>query len=63
MGSCLTKIYYNMGYMSPYNEMDYVDCEKGLKVREYRYDSDNESTGSIVIHDGEFDSFLYGKTK
>jgi len=60
MGSCISRIYYNLGITSPYNELDYIDCEKGYLVT---VESDNESAGSIIVHDGDFDSFLYGSNK
>ena len=60
MGTCLTKLYYNLSFTAPYNEMIFIDCEKGLHYRGHTYDSDTDSTDSIIIHEGEFDSFLYG---
>ena len=60
MGSCVSHIYYHLGVAVKQNESDYIDCETGYLVP---VDSDNESTGSIIVHDGEFDSFLYGSNK
>ena len=60
MGLCISRIYYNLGITPPYNELDYIDCEKGHLVT---LNSDNESTSSIIVHDGDFDSFLYGSNK
>ena len=37
----------------------YIDYEKYL-FRVDIYDSDTDSTDYIIIHEGDFDSFLYG---